>query len=206
MYHKVRITVASLVVIAITVLSSTGTLSYFTDTDAKVNDFTVGSVSTALAIYDDVTGGNKHELVASNYVLTSGEARNIPFYLQAENDGTVSVYQRFRVVIPIALASVVTLETPNNANYVVTYNSSVNNTYAEYYIVNQNVLGVGQVTNEWPTVAIHINGNFVANDPRFVCEGDGNNCVLGIRAYSDAIQAAGFTDATTAFGNLTETY
>ncbi len=221
MYRKIRITVVSLVIIVVCALSSTTTLSYFTDTDAKINDFTIGSISTVLAIYDDVTGDGKRPLDVNRYPLTTGEQNDIPFYLQATNSGNVSVYQRFRVVIPIALASMVTLDlsdmddcvvetapdyTCSNADYIATYNSSVDNTYAEYYVVSKNVLGVGRTTSEWPTTSIHIDGNFVADDSGFACENDSNNCVLGIRAYSDAIQTAGFVDAVTAFENLTETY
>lgn len=236
MYRKIRITVASLVVIAMCVLSSVGTLSYFTDTDSATNNFVVGNASTKLAIYDDVTGDEYHVLDTSEYtVVTNGVLKNntelpgIPFYLQATNDGNIPVYQRFRVVIPIELANVLTLKMNNctlvvdntdtdvsrceNANYSIVYNKSVDventPTYAEYYIVSKSELGVGAKTSEWPTAAIVV-GN-ISNVENFdqiaTCEdNDTNKCLFGVRAYSDVIQTTGFTSAIQAFENFTETY
>ena len=117
MYHKVRITVVSLVAVAVCMLSSAGTLSYFTDTDAKTNNFVVGNASTELAIYGSEDGetsfadGTSTALAESNGKIVSGS--QVPFYLRATNDGNIPVYQRFRVVIPAALAGVVTLNLPN---------------------------------------------------------------------------------------------
>ena len=205
MYHKIRITVVSLIAIAICVLSSGATLSYFTDSVATTNNFTVGNASTSLAIYNDVAGDSEHLFNASSYTLTSN--LDIPYYLQATNDGNIPVYQRFRVVIPKDLASVVTLNTPTNSNYTVTYKPSVNEAYAEYYIVNNTALAVGDTTAEWPTTSIHIGDISDVDNSLFTCaNGNANNCVLGISVYSDAIQAAGFTSAAQALANLVETY
>ena len=216
MYHKIRITVVSLMAIAICMLSSTGTLSYFTDTDSKQNDFTVGNVSTVLAIYDDLAG-DKRVFDAANYSPLKDNV-DIPFYLQAMNDGNVPVYQRFRVVIPIALAQVVTLDLPctiaeapthagscSSTDYNVSY--SLDDMYAKYYIVSNAAVAVDDVTNEWPTTKIHIRGLSDENKSLFTCENnDPNHCVLGIGVYSDSIQTTGFTSAIQAFENLTEKY
>lgn len=225
MYHKIRVAVVSLVVLSAIILSSTGTLSYFTDTDSQTNDFAVGNVSTELLIYNDTSGGDQHIFNASDYTLA--ENLSIPFYPQAKNDGNVSIYQRFRVVIPIALASVVTLDLPTmdndcvvetasnhtceNADYTVIYNPSVSventPTYAEYYIISKSALAVNATTSEWPTEAIKIGDISGVDDSLFTCaDSSGNNCVLGINAYSDAIQTTGFTDAISAFTNIAETY
>lgn len=227
MYYKIRITVVSLVVIVVCVLSSAGTLSYFTDSDSKQNDFTVGNASTKLSIYKNTDGAPFD--VADLDPLTDG-MQDIPYYLQAINDGNISVYQRFRVVIPIELANVLTLKIDNctlvvdntdtdvsrceNANYSIIYNKSVDventPTYAEYYIVSKNKLGVGVKTSEWPTAAIVV-GN-ISNVENFdqiaTCEdNDANKCSFGVRAYSDVIQTTGFTNgAIQAFENYTETY
>ena len=225
MYHRIRIATVSLVAIAICLLSSTGTLSYFTDTDAQTNSFTVGNASSALAVYDDVTTETKRLFDASRYTLVDG--REMPFYPEATNDGNIPVYQRFRVVIPKALAKFVTLELPTmndnctvtttsintckNNDYTVTYNPSVDvnsePTYAEYYIVSNNPLGVGNTTANWPTTKILINGISEADKALFTCaDNTNNNCTLGISIYSDVIQTTGFTDALSAFANLAETY
>ena len=205
MYHRIRITVVSLIAIAICVLSSGATLSYFTDSVATTNNFTVGNASTSLAIYNDVAGGSEHLFNASSYTLTNN--LDIPYYLQATNNGNIPVYQRFRVVIPKDLASVVTLNVPTNDNYTVTYDPSVNDTYAEYYIVSNTMLAVGNTTAEWPTTSIHIGNLSGVDNSLFTCaNNNANSCVLGISVYSDAIQAAGFTSATQALANLAETY
>lgn len=218
MYHKIRITVVSLAVMAICALSSSATLSYFTDTDASSNSFTIGNASTALAIYDDEAGGSGHVFDASNYVLTDN--LDIPFYLQATNDGNIPVYQRFRVVIPKALASVVTLSVPidgctivstvestcSNANYTITYKPSVNDIYAEYYIISNSAIDVNESTEEWPTTEIKIGNISGVDNSLFACANNNNDCVLGISAYSDVIQTTGFTNAIDAFANFTETY
>ena len=226
MYHKIRITVVSLVVMAMCVLSSVGTLSYFTDTDAATNNFVVGNASTKLAIYDDVTGDEYREIDVSRYTLVQN--LQIPFYLQATNDGNIPVYQRFRVVIPKALSSVVTLDLPTmndncaintgaesicrNDNYIVKYKPSVmdgDNEYAEYYIMSVNPLAKDSKTVEWPTVKLAIGDITSEMEGLFVCpesDDSGNNCTLGISAYSDAIQTTGFNSVTEAFDSLRETY
>ena len=236
MYHKVRITVVSLIVMVVAVLSSTSTLSYFTDTDSTTNSFVVGNASTVLAIYGDSAGENAFD--ASEYILTDGSVykdnaslSQIPFYPQATNDGNIPVYQRFRVVIPIALAGEITLALPtmsdncvvetttdhicSNADYTVIYNPSVpvadTPTYAEYYIVSNSPLAVNGTTAEWPIAGIKIGNISGVNgyDSLLTCaEGDNskNNCTLGIRTYSDAIQTAGFVDALKAFASAGETY
>ena len=226
MYHKIRITVVSLVVMAMCALSSVGTLSYFTDTDVATNNFVVGNASTKLAIYDDVTGDEYREIDASGYTLVQN--LQIPFYLQATNDGNIPVYQRFRVVIPKALSSVVTLDLPTmndnctintggkstcrNDSYIVKYEPSIvdgDNEYAEYYIMSVNPLAKDSKTVEWPTVKIRV-GNITSEmESLFVCpasDDSGNNCTLGISAYSDAVQTTGFMDVENAFSGFVETY
>lgn len=209
MYRKIRIAVVSLVLTTACVLSSSATLSYFTDVDSETNTFTVGSISTMLAIYGDNDG--TIPFAEPDEPIVNG---TIPFYLQAENDGNVKVYQRFRVVIPSALADVVTLDLPctvvNNTcsttNYIVTYNPAVNETDAEYTITSKAVVAVGGVTNRWPVRGIVIDGITDVDQSLFTCENGSNDCVLGITTYSDAIQAAGFSDAVSAFASLTGTH
>ncbi|MBR3204268.1 SipW-dependent-type signal peptide-containing protein [Candidatus Saccharibacteria bacterium] len=225
MYHKFRITIASLVITTICILSSTATLSYFTDTDTITNDFTVGNASTTLTIYDDVSSETREDwrtFDIANYPPLTDEM-DMPFYPQAVNDGNIPVYQRFRIVIPTTLASTITLDLPDNMNcivetalscanndYTVTYNPTVeiNNEpkYAEYYFTSNNVLSINSTTKEWPTEKIHINGISEANKSLFTCETNDNNCTLGIHVYSDAIQTTGFQDAESAFANFAETY
>ena len=101
MYHKIRITVASLVVMAVCLLTSVGTLSYFTDTASTVNTFTVGNVATQLAMYSDNSGTTLFDIsgvdpLTSN--LSTGDS-DVNLFMQATNTGNVPVYQRFRVVI-----------------------------------------------------------------------------------------------------------
>ncbi|MBR3180773.1 SipW-dependent-type signal peptide-containing protein [Candidatus Saccharibacteria bacterium] len=225
MYQKIRIAVVLIVATMICMLSSTATLSYFTDTEIATNDFTVGNASTSLAIFDDITAENKRELDSSNYPPLT-DTMEIPFYLQGTNDGNIPVYQRFRIVIPTALASVITLNLPNmnncavettpehkcsNDSYIVTYNPSVEvenePKYAEYYITSINPLGLNDKTIEWPTEKLNFNGITDSNKTLLTCENnDNNSCALGINVYSDSIQTTGFTDAENAFANFAETY
>lgn len=240
MYHKVRITVVSLVVVAIVLISSVGTLSYFTDTDSSTNDFAVGNAKTTLTIYDEISdANNKHELVANDYTVVDNhvikcascavneQLDSLPFYLQATNDGNIPVYQRFRIVIPIALANVVSLDLPDtyngcevekvanhtcsNADYTITYDSSVDvegaPTYAEYYIVSNGKLAVNAKTNGWPIEGIKF--GVISSDldeALFTCANDSSNCAVGVKAYSDTIQTAGFQTAAEAFTNVRGTY
>lgn len=221
MYHKIRIAVASLVIVTICMLSSAMTLSYFTDSDAKTNSFTVGNASTTLKIYDSAAGGDENMFDDSEFTLNT-DMNEIPFYLQAKNDGNVTVYQRFRIVIPSALASLVELDLPedmsncdvkneacDNDAYRITYDETAE--YAEYYIVSKNMLVEGATTTEWPTKGIKITipeqSGEVDYTALFTCENnDKNNCALGINVYSDVVQTAGFADAITAFANVEETY
>ena len=227
MYHKIRIAVVSLAIMAICLLSSTSTLSYFTDSDAKTNEFVVGNASTSLTMYSNESGSVFN---AADYSPLVGDENNeidIPFFLSAANNGNIPVYQRFRIAIPIALADLVTINLPamnddcivtttsentcSNENYTVTYKPSVGvenvPTYAEYYIVSNDILAVDGLTTKWPTTGIHITGISDANKSLFTCaDSSDNNCTLGINVYSDAIQTTGFTDADSAFVNFRETY
>lgn len=212
MYHKIRITVASLAAVLLSIAGSSMTLSYFMDTDAETNNFVVGNVSTELTIYKDSNASAK--LSASDYTLV--DQLSVPFYLSAKNDGNISVYQRFRVVIPKALAEKVQLKLDDcvlssgscsSDDYTITYNSNVDNTYAEYYLTSKSALGVNASTAEWPATELYFDGITDADTSQFSgCGSDNNSCVLGIKAYSDAIQTTGFTSATSAFENFTETY
>ena len=229
MYHKIRIAAVSLVVMTVVMLSSVGTLSYFTDSDGAQNDFMIGNAKSELVIYDDVVNTPKRELSSTNYPPLESGNQDIPYYLQATNIGNIPVYQRFRVVIPIALAEVLTLKLDNctlvqdatntdvstcsNTKYNVTYDKSVEvenvPTYAEYYIVSNEKLAVNGTTSEWPTTAIEF-GDFpsVENWDSFMTCGDnsGNNCSFGVKAYSDVIQTTGFINAEEAFRGFAETY
>lgn len=220
MFNRIRITVAALVIMAICTLSSTMTLSYFTDTQTSKNEFTVGNASTSLAVYDDISGSERQTFVASTYSPLVD--REIPFYLQATNTGNIPVFQRFRVVIPKALASAITLILPNmndckvetapeqkceNTNYTVTYSPNVSDTYAEYYITSNTELAIDGTTVEWPTASLKINGIADIDQSDFTCSDvSANNCKLWINVYSDTIQTTGFMNAEDAFINLAETY
>ena len=234
MYRKIRVVVASLVVMGVCMLSSTGTLSYFTDSDSKTNDFIIGNASTRLTIYADSDGQQEFD-VSQLSPLT--DKMSIPFYPSAVNDGNIPVYQRFRVAIPIALADVVVINLPtaettndgsiecsqtldnqnvdgnicSNDDYTIIYNSSVRvddePTYAVYYIVNNKVLAPGENTSKWPMTGIYFDGISDTNKSAFACEENDNNCIFGINIYTDVIQTTGFTDgAVSAFQNLAETY
>ncbi|MBR0488532.1 hypothetical protein IJJ39_02575 [Candidatus Saccharibacteria bacterium] len=219
MYHKVRAIVASLVIITICILSSSGTLSYFTDTDSMTSNFIVGNASTSLAVYDDVTGDEYHLLDVSNYEPLV-ENTEVPFILESTNDGNIPVYHRFRVVIPSALASVTTIvfsdmdacvvedsttdHTCSNDNYVVSYTPPTDTSDAEYSIVSKHAISVGESVSKWgwPTEKI-VFGDLAGIDTSvYTCEqDDANNCTFGIGIYSDSIQTTGFADAEAAFAD-----
>ncbi|MBR3594786.1 SipW-dependent-type signal peptide-containing protein [Candidatus Saccharibacteria bacterium] len=224
MYNKVRITVAALVVMALCTLSSAMTLSYFTDTKSKENEFTVGNASGTFIVYDDVSNAdsaNWRELSANNYPPIE-DTSEIPLFPQAKNTGNIPVYQRFRIVIPKALANVITLNLPSSMNdckvetaaektcsddnYIVKYNPSVADTYAEYYLTSKTPLDLNGTTATWPTESIKIGDLSGVDKSLFTCESGANSCTLGIRVYSDTIQTTGFMNAEDAFINLAETY
>ncbi len=226
MYRKIRITVVALVLAIICIASSSGTLSYFTDTDDASNSFVVGRVASTLSIYKDTSGTifTESDYDASN-PLAAG--MTIPYYLQAENTGNISAYQRFRIVIPIALKDIVSVKlggdlsdcdvktatnnTCEDSIYLAKYDSSVevNNvsTYAVYYIESKNILEVGQATEDWPTSALYISEGAGSTDlSELTCGESVNNCTLGIKVYSDTIQTYGFDDVTDAFSDFSESY
>ncbi|MBR2586952.1 SipW-dependent-type signal peptide-containing protein [Candidatus Saccharibacteria bacterium] len=196
MFQKVRITIGSIAVIALCLLSSTFTLSYFTDTVDSVNSFKIGNAASTLSIFKDDTGETLFD--ASEYTLTPN-MDDIPFYLEATNTGNIPVYQRFRIVIPTALADYITLNLPTTTdNYTVTTPQP-----GTYYIVSNNVLPVDGKTERWPTLSIRV-GDISEVDPSaYICqETSANDCVLGINVHSDVIQTTGFENADDAFANL----
>jgi hypothetical protein len=140
--------------------------------------------------------------------------------MKAVNDGNIKVYQRFRLVLPAALADAVTLNlegmngcdvrtatsnTCENDNFIANYNPSVNG-HAEYYIMSKSRLEKNAATTEWPTASLDIANLSSIDRSRLVCESGANSCVLGVGAYSDAIQTTGFNNVTEAFQSFTETY
>ena len=221
MYSRVRVAVASLALVVMCMVGSTGTLSYFMDSKGVTNNFTVGNASTELAIYDDVTGDRRF-LNAGDYSPLE-EGTEVPFYLQARNTGNIPVYQRFRIVIPVALKDSVTLDLSadscmvtsadacSDAKFAVIYDPSVsvNNVemYAEYYIVSNQVLGVDEVTAEWPLNKIIFDNMSGVSEESLTCTGGSNSCAFGVGVYSDVMQTTGFTaGAVKAFESFTETY
>lgn len=215
MYRSLKIMVASVVAIGLSIIGSSATIAYFTDTDEQTNNFVVGNASTELKIYDA-----NGELNPSDYSPLE-DTDTITFRLKATNNGNINVYQRFRVVLPIAMRDAVTLtldgmgdcdvrtaanHTCENANYFATYNPSVGGAYAEYYIMSKAVLAKDSATVEWPTAQLNIVSLSGADSTPLTCGGGENNCALGVRAYSDAIQTTGFDNVVTAFQNFTETY
>ncbi len=215
MHKQIKILVASIVAIGMCIIGSSATIAYLTDTEQQVNNFTVGRASTTLTIYDD-----SGVLDPSSYSPIE-DGTTVTYHLKAENDGNISVYQRFRVVLPIALKDAVTLtlsdmgdcdvrtatnNTCENTNYIATYNPSVNSTYAEYYIMSKAKLDVSATTVEWPTAQINFVSVSTIDSSLLTCGGGSNSCVLGVRAYSDAMQTTGFNSVTEAFQNFTETY
>ena len=229
MYRRIRITVASLATILLCLAGSSMTLSYFTDTQSQENRFVIGNASTSMTIYSDAAGTIPFSAEAHAIV----EQDPMPFYLRATNNGNIPVYQRFRIVIPIELADKVALnmsgctlapvtnqptqQSCSLSNYDVLYDSSVKvdntPTYAEYYITSKDILTVNGATNttaSWPTTNLTFSNisslTSEQKDTLFGCGNDANNCVLGIKTYSDAIQTAGADSAIEAFGRIGETY
>ncbi len=209
MYQRIRIAVVALVAITLSVLSSGMTLSYFSDTDGKTNSFTIGRASVKLSITDE-TGA---PFVVPTEPVVDGSS--IGFLLSATNDGNIPVYQRFRVVIPIALAGKVTLGLDNcemtggaceNTNYQISYEPAVAGTYAEYYIVLKTVLAAGATTAKSPTLSLNFSGISEEDGAALTCVSSDNNCVFGIKTYADVIQTTGFASASAAFANIEESY
>ena len=194
MFQKVRITIGAIAIIALCLLSSTFTLSYFTDTVDSVNNFKIGNAASTLSIFKDNTGETLFD--ANEYTLTPN-MDDIPFYLEATNTGNIPVYQRFRVVIPTALADHITLNLPETDKYTSTKDSGT------YYIVSSSVLPVEGKTEHWPTLSISVGDISGIDTSQYACQENNNNdCILGIHVYSDVIQTTGFDSAAAAFASL----
>ena len=95
-------------------------------------------------------------------------------------------------------------------DYTITYKSSVSvedtPTYAEYYIVSNDELEVDGKTKEWPINGIKFGDISSLDESLFTCDNNDSSCVVGVKAYSDAIQTAGFQTAAGAFAGVGETY
>ena len=212
------------VLAVICIASSSGTLSYFTDTVETSNSFAVGRVASELHIYKDTLGSTfMNSDYDGEHPIEAGQP--IPYYLEAENTGNIDAYQRFRIVIPITFKDVISLklygnlsscdvkvsDVCENEDYKVTYDDSVEvesvPTYAEYYIESKNILAKDGKTANWPTSALYIEENTENIDlSELACGESSNNCTLGVKVYSDTIQTYGFDDVSSAFVNFTETY
>ncbi|MBR2725768.1 SipW-dependent-type signal peptide-containing protein [Candidatus Saccharibacteria bacterium] len=224
MYRKIRITAIAMVLAVICIASSSGTLSYFTDTDDAENNFVVGRVASSVSVYKDTnkTAFSEADYGGNNPLVPKKE---IDYFVEAENTGNIEAYQRFRIVIPITLKDVISLklygnlsscdvkvnDVCENEDYKVTYDDSVEvesvPTYAEYYIESKNILAKDGKTANWPTSALYIEENAENIDlSELACGESSNNCTLGVKVYSDTIQTYGFDNVSSAFVNFTETY
>ncbi|MBR2710004.1 SipW-dependent-type signal peptide-containing protein [Candidatus Saccharibacteria bacterium] len=226
MYKKIRIATAAGALAVICIASSSGTLSYFTDTVETSNSFAVGRVASELHIYKDTLGSTfMNSDYDEEHPIEAGKP--IPYYLEAENTGNIDAYQRFRIAVPINVASVINLKfagdltdcdvktaednTCDGELYKVTYDDSVNvedtPTYAEYYIESKTILAKDGKTEPWPTTAIVIENGATNEDlSKLTCGVASNNCTLGIKVYSDTIQTYGFKNVGAAFADFKETY
>ena len=226
MYSKLRVTLASLSLILLSTLTSTTTVAYFTDSDSTSSTFILGRADTVISAYDDVSSVPYTPFSADTYGPLVQD-QEIPLYLSAENNGNIPVYQRFRLVLPITLASALTFNLPGctltplaesptdstctTESYTVIYHPSVNienlPTYAIYYIYSNQPIAPGAATPEWPTTKIIVGNLDNVNPADFTCANNNlNSCAFGLSYYSDVIQTTGFSDPISAFQNFAETY
>ena len=200
---RIKVLVLSLVTITLMVTMSKTTLSYFMDAEESEAIFTIGNVqiqnvAASSGVCDDM---KKNDACTKTYSV--------------ENTGQSPAYVRVRVLIPEGLVTTDPLSGDSPALSVTTANDeyveSANSVFCdgvsgglcrEYVAMWDDPLPAGSTTEDRSVTIEYL------LDAEASVEGEGNEGVsvnpanLGIKIYTEAIQAQGFSSADDAFSNF----
>ena len=195
---RIKILVLSLVATILTITMSTTTMSYFIDSDQSEAMFTVGSVRIQNVFSESEVG----EDMETNSKCTKSYA--------VRNTGSSLAYVRVRVLVPENLLSVgsptLAIATAND-EYVESLGSvfcnGVDGDLCREYVSTWDE----PLAADTETSSRNITFTYLLVEEAST-EGDGgeggsiNPANLGIKIYTEAIQAQGFANASEAFSNF----
>ena len=193
---RIKILVLSLVVATLAITCSTTTLAYFKDSYVIENTFAVGNVKVQ---NNTVTSGICGGMIKDDTCTKA---------ISVTNTGSVDAFVRVRVLVPESLVSENTLavstannafvETPNTVNC----NTAPETQCKEYVSTWNNILSGNTVTPE-STISFTYNSLIKTGIEGENTEGAPISLAeLGIKIYTEAIQAQGFANASDAFSNF----
>lgn len=232
---KGKFLVLSLAIIALSIAGSATTLSYFTDSDSSVANFTIGQVkirtiTTSIARSESLSDGTSlvhtdNDLIQNSLgyqEYLSKECVNLlpdengiakcARYIFVQNTGTVPAYVRVKIQIPVdpyidgvnvELGGLKTYQTTQALNRCL---SGTGSCYT-YTVTSPTPLGAGEMLNSPFMQAM----TYKNEDPAQATADDSgtegssigvNLSDTGIRVYTQAIQAQGFSSAEEAFSNF----
>ena len=225
---KGKILVLSLAILALSIAGSATTLSYFTDADSSVASFTVGKVkirtiTASIGRWSDEVQHSDAELIenSSGYAeYQQKECSNMlgevdkPAVCQrnvfVQNTGTVAAYVRIKVQVPTQLLiNGVGIVDGGSREYSITgpqgFSDTVrcpSGTCYEYTYTKSAPLAAGAMTSNPALTGISYAGVAMTSAEENEEEGSSQGLDLtqsGIRIYTQAIQAQGFSSAAEAF-------
>lgn len=190
-----KILVLSFVLATLSTIFAGTTLAYFIDATSTTETFTVGNVG--------VTNTTTSTGTCTSMAL--GDTCTKTF--TATNSGSVTEYARVRVLVPDSLltATLTVVADPGFSQSAssVYCNGNSGDTCTEYVYTWSDALDAGNTTSASPALSFTYNLSSIATA---IGEGGtGTNdtpAILGVIIYTEAIQAQGFANATSAFGSF----
>lgn len=225
---KKKIFAIALAMVLIGISGSALTLSYFTDSDSVINNFTVGNVDVKLFRYhSDVTSETYSLEMANNlnagYDEWLGYSSNIvqagkqiamkPYVL---NTGNVDAYVRMRIYLPYDLfekeyivydyggSSRLPDDDPGDSEFIRQYaNRTIDGKkYKEITFTRREPLHAGYKTKMPIYQSIGLRQSILKDDSVDLSGFVDENGKLAVKITADAVQAYGFSSAQRAFSYL----
>lgn len=233
---KGKFLVLSLAIIALSIAGSATTLSYFTDSDSSVANFTIGQVkirtiTTSIARSESLSDGTSlvhtdNDLIQNSLgyqEYLSKECVNLlpdengiakcARYIFVQNTGTVPAYVRVKIQIPLnTYYSKIRVELGGLKAYTSTEDFGVECIAGGGYcyesaVTSPTPLGAGEMLNSPFMQAMTYENQTPAQVTTDDSGTEGSSIGVnlsdtGIRVYTQAIQAQGFSSAEEAFSNF----
>ena len=229
---KGKILVLSLAILALSIAGSATTLSYLTDSELTTANFTVGKVkirtiAASINRWENETMMSDTDLInnssgystylqekCSNMLAEPDKPAVCNRYIYVQNTGTVAAYLRVKVQIPTNdYFNDIGIEYGGSKEYEVTtpdFSKPINCATGggkcyEYIFTKYLPLQPGTMTANPSLTAMTYSGvaeTSTTDDGEEGSSSGANLSTNGIRVYTQAIQAQGFSSATEAFSNF----
>lgn len=225
---KKKIFIIALATILIGVSGSALTLSYFTDSDSVINNFTIGNVHVKLfryhtevtsetynsAMADNLNTGYDEWLGLSSNILQAGKQISMKPYVL--NTGNIDAYVRMRIYLPLELfekdyitynyggSSKLPDEEPGDSEFIRQFaNRTIDGKrYKQITFTRREPLHAGYKTKMPIYQSIGLSMQVLKDESIDLSGFADENGKLAVKITTDAVQTHGFSSALQAFSYL----